>query len=379
MRRTALECVLGGLLATLLLGGCDSDVGRLMQQIEAARQGCTEARLQAGDSACVRMMGEYARMGTEAMRTSIGAVKSLDQALKQMPPPNFDTTGLGHALSAPPQSYLPGADSARFGGLTPSAPSYSRTPLGTYDGPYAPSGSAADPYAMRSYPRTDPWSYPDDTRQLPPPGYARGDGYGYPQAPYPDHGYGYDYGYRDGSQGRLDPRAGPGYGSIGYGRGGYGAGSYDPRDYGPSGYDYGDYAAPAYGYGDSGYGPPGYGPPGYDPRDGDPSEYYAPRNGSRSDDPRDHPAPPGPGLLLPPAQRLARPWLQDENDPYYAPASPAPAPAYPDPRDRYSPRSGYYPPGWSPSPDTAARHRTARPAAADSTASRALRARPGDR
>src|SRR5690606_11921289 len=68
------------LLALLLLAGCEGGTAELIQEINEAREGCTEEKLKAGAEECVRMMERYAEMGAGAMETYIGAVKSLDEA-----------------------------------------------------------------------------------------------------------------------------------------------------------------------------------------------------------------------------------------------------------------------------------------------------------
>lgn len=160
---------------------------------------------------------------------------------------------------------------------------------------------------------------------------------------------------------RSSPYALNGYGAFDgwYGYGGFGGDRYGWFGYDP--YDYGIYPPDPYGYGPYGYAPYGYAPygysePGYDPRPGaDPyddgfgyREDYAESYDRRYDDitgeevrtpaedwaylpegrgtdtstPQDErvsapaaapgrPAPHRPGFLLPPEERLRRPWIED--------------------------------------------------------------------
>ena len=185
-------------------------------------------------------------------------------------------------------------------------------------------------------------------------GYGYRDGYGDPYSPSAGYGYGYydaygsgyapGGGYRYGYGNGYDPRGMYGYGYDAYGdgyapapRGGYGYGYDDPVPYG-----YGDVSAPGVGYRDP-YGydtrtyapddPYGRGP--YDSRAGGvPADRtpagawgYDPVDSAAEPDDQGLPpeggAPPGsavvpvgpapqrPGILLPPEQRLRRPWLDD--------------------------------------------------------------------
>ena len=239
------------LLGLLLIGGCDSDAAQLAKEITDARGDCTQEKLKAGDEACVAMMEKYATIGTSAIQTYIGAVKSMDQALERMPPAAFDTTGIGHPFTP--------AAAADSSGLRP--------------GSFSASRSAGSQYYLSG----------DDTR----------------------------------SGGRQPT----GQGSSGYS---------DPRD-------------PNQQYGDSGYPAPRYADPRYpdsrgqDPRYADPRDQqngnpqydrgasrgdpYDARGASRArpgagyDDRAPARAPaasPGRGLLLPPDQRLQRPWLRPQ-------------------------------------------------------------------
>ena len=176
------------LLALLLLGACDSDAANLAREITDARGDCNQEGLKASDSACVEMMEKYARIGTSAIETYIGAVKSIDQALQRMPPANFDTTGFGHALT--PASESPGAADSlgSFGGYG-AARTGARDPRGgsSYDSDYDPGYSDpryADPrYAdpRNSDPR-DPGPRYADPSATP----AEREGYG-------NYGFGHSY------------------------------------------------------------------------------------------------------------------------------------------------------------------------------------------
>jgi hypothetical protein len=323
------------LLSLAALPRCDGDATQLAREITEARGDCDAQGLKASDEACVQMMQRYAEMTTEAIRTYIGAVKALDVALGRMPPAEFDTAGIGHALSVGPATVW--GDAPALGMPAPA-------PYGAYP----PSGYGS--YGGSPYPSwqdTGPGAYPPDPRGYGAPGY-RGSDY------YDPRRYGAD-GY--------DPR--------GYDPQGYDPRSYDPRSYDPRSYDPRYPAAPPYGargYGSDGYDPRGYGrgaAGGYDPRYGDPrgnpggygrgyvdGGYAAdPRydagwedgeEGAYGPDPRAgggsgaRPLPPGRGLLLPPRERLDRPWLHDGGayraDPRYRAGyrDDYLAPAYPD-------------------------------------------------
>lgn len=235
----------------LLLAGCDRETADLVGEINRAREGCTQEGLKARTEECVAMMERYAEMGTEVMHTTIGAVRSLDEALQRMPPASFDTVGLGPAIRI--RAPLDSA-SAAGGGLAPSRPSFQRSPAA----------------AARLSPGENGWeeSHVEDGRRRPDPS-----------------------GWRDAETGR------------------YGADEFDePRDAG--------------GWGEA---EPGYGAP-Y-PRQGRPDaerggwgsgpaeggvDYPRPRDAGVE---RGRPAPPArsaPGVLLPPDERLDRPWLRDE-------------------------------------------------------------------
>jgi hypothetical protein len=241
------------LLALLLLGACDSDAAHLAKEITDARGDCTQEKLKAGDEACVEMMEKYAAIGTSAIETYIGAVKSMDEALQRMPPANFDTTGFGHALT-PPSAASGAADSR-----------------GAFEGWSAGSAGGRD---------------------------RRGD---------PDRGSGYD---------PYDPD--PRYADPRYA---------DPRNPDPR--------DPA-----SGYAEPGGRDPGErDPRDRDPGER------DRRDAGRGDPEPrgaarraPGRGLLLPPEERLERPWLRAPEE-----AAPRETPDRASTRPRAERTDGYLP------------------------------------
>lgn len=387
-------------LLPALLSGCEAEAVELVREIEAARGECTREGLTASDEECVRMMERYTSMGTELVHTYLGGLKALDMALDRMPPPGFDTSGVGYAIS--PE--LRQGDPAGVGGsprLAPARPAYSYS-----YGPAAPaSQSASWRYDARSprggatpAPRRLADAYADGAydgydqryagRGAYPDRYAGRD----PRARYGDGGYdrwrdgdrrGLDRfgrhdrdGYRGGAYGGFDPYApfglggftpfalGPSgpvgdwrYTPFGYGSP-YGLGGYGPYPFG--GYGLRGGYAPGAGWSGGGYGP--YGPyQGYDPydayaqpyADGGYGERYAPSgpaggyddrppadawgyDASSDDDPARpsdplapaagypagdapversavpaRPAPHRPGILLPPAERLRRPWLDD--------------------------------------------------------------------
>lgn len=200
------------------------------------------------------MMERYAEMGTEVIEGYIGAVKSLDQALRRMPPPQFDTAGLGHAIS-------PSAAAAPAWGDTSAEPAFSRQGTGR-----APAAGWGEPAYRR-----DPWSEPE-------PEYGYGDD---PRYPEEEGWYGSDPRYAEPSP----------YGER-YPEDRYSPGGYPPRD--PYG-SYGDPRDPAR-RGDAPY-PGRYGRDERlrDRRPADPRGSLQPR-----------------GRLLPPEERLRRPWLDEE-------------------------------------------------------------------
>jgi hypothetical protein len=255
------------LLGLLLVGGCDSDAAQLAKEITDARGDCTQEKLKAGDEACVAMMEKYATMGTSAIQTYIGAVKSMDQALERMPPAAFDTAGIGHAFTP--------AAAADSSGLRPAGFSASRSPGSQYYLDGDDIGSRGQQPAARgssrySDPRDPNQQYRGDSRS-PAPRYADPR---YPEARDADTRYA-DPRYPD-SRG-LDPRYA------------------DPRDQGNGN--------PRYDGGASRGDP-------YDARGASRA-----RPGAGDDDRAPARAPaasPGRGLLLPPDQRLQRPWLRPQ-------------------------------------------------------------------
>lgn len=248
-------------LAPLLLVGCDQGAAEIVGDINAAREGCTQEALKAGDEECVQMFEEYAGMGTEAIETYIGAVQALDEALRRMPPAQFDTAGLGHAVTP---------------SLSPEPTSPSPHPSG-----YSPSlGSAGygDPY--------------DQERAAAPRGWGGGPGGYSPRGGYPEAG------------GWSDPRLRDPYADDRYRQDGYYDEYYDDR-----------FEDPRYGggrYPDGRYPGGGEGP-----YRGGGGAWMDEPSGGRWDDPRYGQQPPPPGGLLPPEQRLSRPWLREQGDPRY--------------------------------------------------------------
>lgn len=279
----------------LLLGAACSDVdpAQLAQDVNEARAGCTEEKLQAADEECVAMMERYAEMGTEAMRGYIGAVKSLDRALQRMGPVQLDTAGLGHALSA-------GVEAAAAGSLAPgTAADRFRTraaPAPAADGGWGAEGSAPYPVPPRAqgygggaydeYPERDAYgAYPrgrdaedwDPRRE---------------REAYRGRGYGGDARYHD-PRDSYDPR----YQDPRY---------QDPRYYDPR------YEDPRWrGGGGTGWERGG----GYDPRD--PRLRQDVRTRDRFPQDRGWRGREG---VLPPDERLRRPWLDERDaDGYRAP------------------------------------------------------------
>ncbi len=266
------------LLALLTLAGCGSDTVELVREIDDAREGCTEEKLKAGAEECVRMMERYAEMGTEAMRGYIGAVKSLDRALRRMPPPRLDTAGLGHALSLPAGSISGWGDTSAAAWERPKS---ERSPWAGGGVPAYSGAHGADPRDPR-----DPYGAEADSYRQDPP-------YGGPsyEEPYPGGLYpGWESLDPRGPYGAQQDAWGPGPGFLGR----LHPGAYDSPEEPwrtPGGWE-GDPRGPAEGRrGESGR-------PGREGRAG------------RDADPRS--AAPARGRLLPPEERLRRPWLDDE-------------------------------------------------------------------
>lgn len=431
VRFAALAALLGA--PAILLAGCEAEAVELAQEIHAARGDCTAEGLRQSDEECVRMMERYAGMGTELVHTYIGGLKALDVALDRMPPPAFDTAGLGYAISpelrggdpygagasprfargvsGPPLTPAAAPAFAQLPGMRPATQADARgrvqgdgarTLDRRRDNPVRPRvdsrwrdrdrlrGDRVGPRgSWRGYDRwrsgafgfgaSDWWGYGDAYRYLEsgPEGYFNSGPYRYfyGGGPYGEYGgsayagaYGYGYppadpyryGYGYAREGWADPYGGYGWddtyrsggpypyagvpGSVD--RYGYGYG-YDPRD---ARYGYGQDPRDPYGYGDprDPYGyeldprdPYGYrsAPPypdarydgGYDDpaargeglgqsaagerspaedwgfaEDGVPQEAAAPATAAPA-----RPAPHRPGILLPPEERLRRPWLED--------------------------------------------------------------------
>jgi hypothetical protein len=264
-----------GSLLLLAAAACD-DPATMAKEVVGAKGNCTEDSLRVSSEACVQMFQTYAEMATKAIHGYIGGMKALDQALKRMPPANFDTAGLGHAFT-PALDSAGAALATRPGGTgAPGAPSFSRSAAGT----------------VRSYP-TDAYGQDYEASQ-----WSDGapDDWGDPYSPYDPYGRSDPYGPADG-----DPYARPG--------------AYAPT--GPYG------AGAPYPYGSAPYGPAsGYGSDARYPRD--------PRGGYEYEVP-DHPARPTspPGVLRPPSERLDRPWVPQRSarpvDPRYPAARGYPA------------------------------------------------------
>lgn len=164
------------LTLTVSLGivGCDQSTTELIEEIDAAREGCTEEMLKNSDEVCVQMFERYAEMGEEALETYIGGMKALDEALRRRGGIQFDTAGIGRVFSDP--SLIDGGEgtapeavdsASRYLTDAPSwemdrGPSWSRPderpaiqprPSGSPDGAWEDPGS---------YERARPWDAPAD-------------------------------------------------------------------------------------------------------------------------------------------------------------------------------------------------------------------------
>ncbi|HUE95173.1 MAG TPA: hypothetical protein VMN39_00850 [Longimicrobiaceae bacterium] len=123
-----------GLVLALALLGCDAETTELIEEINAAREGCTEEQLKAADEACVQMFERYAEMGEGAIETYIGGMRALDEALRRRGGIQFDTAGLGRVFSdslfgSSARAPL-GPDSLELRYLDESEPSFGRAPWG---------------------------------------------------------------------------------------------------------------------------------------------------------------------------------------------------------------------------------------------------------
>lgn len=143
----------------LLLAGsvaaCSSDPREIVREAEAVRGECTEERLARSDEECVRMMERAAEAMQRTMGTSIGAVRAFDRALERMPPVQWDTAGLGRALTVDPDT-LPGSrrrarnawpaeDERVFRAREYGQPSWDEPRPGAVSEPWHPRGYG-DPY-----------------------------------------------------------------------------------------------------------------------------------------------------------------------------------------------------------------------------------------
>lgn len=86
-------------LLFLALSGCDGDATQLVEELNAAREGCTEEELKASSEECVQMFERYAEMGEDAMETYIGGMRAMDEALQRRGGIQFDTAGLARVFS----------------------------------------------------------------------------------------------------------------------------------------------------------------------------------------------------------------------------------------------------------------------------------------
>ena len=154
MRRSLLSA-----LALLLLAGCD-DPAETVQEVVDARGNCSEDSLRVSSETCVRMFERYAEMVTEGIHTYIGGMKAMDRAIQRLPPANFDTAGLGRAITLPRDSSF----AASAEGTEPRA--YERLSDGYEAAPY------------ERAPRSPLYRYPDEREiapaETPPPAPRRG-------------------------------------------------------------------------------------------------------------------------------------------------------------------------------------------------------------
>jgi hypothetical protein len=165
------------LAAALLAGasGCD-DPARTAGEIVAARGECSEDSLRAGAEACVDMFQRYAEIGTRAIQTYIGGIKALQEAVDRMPPPQFDTVGLGRAFGPGVGARYPGEYPYPGAGAYPPEWEPARRLDTGYgwplpEGGHAPGAIGAAPWDP-SLPSATAWPqrYPelDDRRPAPP-------------------------------------------------------------------------------------------------------------------------------------------------------------------------------------------------------------------
>ena len=152
-------------LTLLVLAGCD-DPAETAQQVIDARGDCSEDSLRVSSETCVRMFERYAEMVTEGIHTYIGGMKAMDRAIQRLPPANFDTAGLGRAITLPRDSAFAPAAGTRL-------PPTDRQPR-AYDAPY----DGFPPDAYERAPRSPVYDYPGDREpaasELPPPAPRRG-------------------------------------------------------------------------------------------------------------------------------------------------------------------------------------------------------------
>ena len=192
---------LPAILALFLLAGCDDPAAKAQQVIDA-RGDCSEDSLRVSSETCVRMFERYAEMVTEGIHTYIGGMKAMDRAIQRLPPANFDTAGLGRAITLPRDSAYSTADATRlpptdlrerfydeqYDGFAPDA--YERGPRSpVYDYRHARDPAAAEPpppaprrgvLLPRDQRLDRPWLREDDAEEYPrryrqpyPPGYEQ--------------------------------------------------------------------------------------------------------------------------------------------------------------------------------------------------------------
>ncbi|HET7276405.1 MAG TPA: hypothetical protein VFI91_14645 [Longimicrobiaceae bacterium] len=93
------------IMSAVALAGCERDTAAMIEEINAAREGCGQEQLAAASEECIEMFERYGEMGTEAIGTYIGALKALDQAVDRLPDSALDTAGLGQMFTVDPRNY----------------------------------------------------------------------------------------------------------------------------------------------------------------------------------------------------------------------------------------------------------------------------------
>lgn len=127
-------------------GACDSAPAEILDELNAAREGCTEEMLKAGDEECIRMFETYAEMGVDAMETYIGAMRAFDEAIQRRGGFEFDTAGLGRVFT---ERGSTGSNEFPAGPMSGDAPSlmYEPGPVQPDEGISRPESRDASPVA----------------------------------------------------------------------------------------------------------------------------------------------------------------------------------------------------------------------------------------